>query len=231
LDNVERYFGSVKITNPAYRAHRIAGRRIRSTAQCYFKGRMLEIGCGSKTKGLLVGDLVTEHVGLDHADTPHDKSNIDLFGTAYDIPVEGDSFDCVLSTAVLEHLEEPERALREAFRVLKPGGYALVTAPLFWHVHEEPRDFFRYTGFGLEYLFRKAGFQIAELAPLSGFGVTFLTELSYYLGRFRRGPLTPLIDISVAFNNLVSPLLDRGWMRDERFTWMHLVLARKPDVP
>lgn len=230
MDSVKRYFAAVKITNPAHRAYRIASRRIRKAAEQHFRGRMLEIGCGSKTKALLVGDLVAEHIGLDHPDTPHDKSNIDLFGTAYDIPAENDSFDCILSTAVLEHLEEPEQALREAFRVLKPGGYAIYTAPLFWHVHEEPRDFYRYTSYGLDYLFRKAGFQILELAALSGFGVTFFTELNYFLTKFRKGPLFLLVDAAIIFNNMIAPVFDLGKLRDERFTWMYLVLARKPDV-
>ncbi len=53
---------------------------------------------------------------------PHDKFKIDLFGTAYDIPVKDEHFDTVLCTAVLEHLEEPDKAIKEANRVLKRGG-------------------------------------------------------------------------------------------------------------
>ena len=84
---------------------------------------------------------VTEHVGLDHENTLHNKSKIDLFGTAYDIPAEVEHFDTFLCTAVFERLEEPDKAIREAKRILKKGGYAIYTVPLFWHIHEEPRDF------------------------------------------------------------------------------------------
>lgn len=231
MDDVKRYLRIHPITDPAYTVHRTAGRRIRAVAEQRLCGRMLEIGCGAKLKALLVSDLVTEHVGLDHVDTLHDKSKIDLFGTAYEIPADNASFDCILSTAVLEHLEEPGRALKEAYRVLKPGGYALYTAPLFWHLHEAPRDFFRFTRYGLEYLFEETGFQIEKMEALSGFGITFLTALSYFLHRFRRSLLIPLIDSLIAINNLVSPLLDKGFLRDENFTWMYLILARKPDTP
>lgn len=231
MDDVKRYLRFYPITDPAYSVHRSAGRKIRVVAEESLGGRMLEIGCGAKLKALLVGDLVNEHVGLDHEDTPHDKSMIDLIGTAYDVPADNASFDCILSTAVLEHLEDPLRALKEAYRVLKPGGYVLYTAPLFWHLHEEPRDFYRFTRYGLEYLFDESGFRIEKLEALSGFGMTFLSELSYFLRRFRRGPLTPIVDLLIAANNLVAPLLDKGVLRDERFTWMYLVLARRPNVP
>ena len=60
-------------------------------------------------------------------------------------PAGNASFDCILSTAVLEHLEDPGCALKEASRVLRLGGHVLYTTPLFWHLHEERRDFYRYT--------------------------------------------------------------------------------------
>lgn len=225
---VRRYYAAYPRRHPAHTVVRIAGELIRERAARHFSGRLLEIGCGTKAKGALVGEFVTEHVGLDHEDSPHDTSKVDLFGSADRIPAPDASFDCVLSTAVLEHLEEPAAALREAFRVLRPGGVALYTAPLFWHVHEAPRDFFRYTEHGLRYLFEGAGFRIDEVTALSGFWVTAAAELGYYLQRFRRGPLAPFVDGCVAILNWMARKLDGGRLRDERFTWMYLVVARKP---
>ncbi|HEX7052152.1 MAG TPA: methyltransferase domain-containing protein [Longimicrobiales bacterium] len=225
---VAEYYSAFPITAPAYNVIRIAGEHIRDRAARHLSGRLLDIGCGEKRKMLLVGEFVDEYVGLDHEECPHDRSKIDLFGTAYRIPAAAESFDCVLSTAVLEHLEEPAAALREARRVLKPGGVALYTAPLFWHLHEEPRDFFRYTKHGLRHLFETAGFELLEVTSLGGFWVTFATELNYYVQRFRRGPAAPFVDAFVAVANWLAPRLDRGRLRDEAFTWMYVVVARKP---
>ncbi len=147
----------------------------------YLSGRMLDIGCGIKPYKDLLKDHVKEHVGLDHKDSFHDQSNVDLFGTAYDIPQENGTFDSALCSFVLEHLEEPGIAIRECARVLKPGGHALYALPFFWHLHEEPRDFYRYTKHGLKYLFEKNGFEVVELIPMSGFIVTFSQLLTYYL--------------------------------------------------
>lgn len=47
-------------------------------------------------------------------------------GSAYDLPWGDDSFDVVYAHQVLQHLSQPVRALREARRVLKPGGIVAV---------------------------------------------------------------------------------------------------------
>lgn len=96
--------------------NRIHDRELTRCASVYLKGRLIDIGCGIKPYKNMLAPYVTKHVGVDHQETLHDKSNIDLFGTAYDIPSDDESFDSAICTAVLEHLEEPEAALRECFR-------------------------------------------------------------------------------------------------------------------
>jgi len=228
----QEYYDQCPIHDPAYAVKRIAGQNIERGAKRYLTGRMLEIGCGDKSKGALVGDYVDEHVGLDlpEEDTPHQDIEADVVGSALDIPLEEETFDSALSTAVLEHLEEPQRALHETSRILKPGGHALYTMPFFWHLHEEPRDFYRYTKYGLQHLFATAGFEIIELRALSGFFVTFGTELGYYLRRFDRGPVTSgIVSGIIASINRMAPRLDgMESIRDEKFTWMYFVVARKP---
>lgn len=50
-------------------------------------------------------------------------------GNAEQLDVSDSSFDILLSVEVLEHLKEPQRAVSEFYRVLKPGGIAIVTTP------------------------------------------------------------------------------------------------------
>jgi SAM-dependent methyltransferase len=50
-------------------------------------------------------------------------------GNAYALPFEDAAFDALFSHALLEHLREPERAMREFLRVLKPRGVAGVATP------------------------------------------------------------------------------------------------------
>ncbi len=195
----------------------------------YTKGKLIDIGCGVKPYKDMLSHLVTEHVGVDHQITVHDKSNIDLFGTAYNIPADENSFDSAICTAVLEHLEEPEQAIRECHRVLKQGGYAIYSVPFIWQLHEQPRDFFRYSKYGLQYLFEKVGFEVIEVRPLSGFAVTFI-QLHLYIikGKFEKGIIKKMGII-----RLYSYLMQRfGLFLNKRdntkeWTWMYTVVAKK----
>lgn len=173
--------------------HKIANASLGGAIRKYARSKSIDFGRGEKPYANLVRPYATEHIGLDHQETLHDKSKIDLFGAAYDIPVEDEYFHAVLCTAVLEHLEEPDKAIKEANRILRRGGYAIYTVPLFWHLHDEPRNFYRYTTCGLKYLFEKSGFEVVELKALSGFWVIFGQEFVYYVWRFRKGSsLNPL---------------------------------------
>ncbi len=198
-------------------------------ARQYIRGRLIDIGCGTKPYRTLISPFVTEHIGLDHAASPHDKSNVDLVGSAFDIPADDSSFDSALCSSVLEHLEEPEQAIRECYRVLRSGGIAIYSMPFIWHLHEEPRDFFRYSKYGLRYLFEKAGFEIIEIDPLTGFWVTFGQLLVYNIYRFNLGPLRWLrvidaIGLAIQGCAFVLEKLDKS----ERWTCMYMVVARKP---
>lgn len=231
-----RYNRRYPLAHPAHAVARRGAAAIRRHALRRLGGRLLDIGCGAKWKWDIVGDLVDEYVGLDHEGSVHDHSVVDVWGTAYEIPEPDASYDSVLCTTVLEHLEDPAAALREALRVLRPGGYALYTTPFFWHLHEAPRDFFRYSPFGLRHLFETTGWEVETVEALSGFWLTFGAEWNYYVTSVLRGPLRWLAVPCVAVSNIVYPGLDAVDRRVNRrwpeFTWLHLVVARKPaDAP
>jgi SAM-dependent methyltransferase len=71
------------------------------------------------------------------------------------LPYPDDTFDLVASDQVLEHIEgDPQRAVDECFRVLKPGGLAVHTTCLLQPIHAAPGDYWRFTPDGLAFLSR-----------------------------------------------------------------------------
>lgn len=52
----------------------IFDRELNRFASNYLKGRLIDIGCGTKPYKDLLAPFVTEHIGLDHENSPHDKS-------------------------------------------------------------------------------------------------------------------------------------------------------------
>ena len=208
--------------------NRIHDQQLKQSATEYLSGRLIDIGCGTKPYKDLLAPYVTEHIGVDHQETLHDKSKIDRFGTAYNITAKDEEFDCALCTAVLEHLEEPELALKECHRILKRGEMAIYSIPFIWHLHEEPWDFYRFSKYGLKYLFEKAGFEIVEIKALSGFWVTFGQLFVYNIYRFNRGPLKyiPIIPALGLIIQGASYFLDKI-DKTEQWTWMYMIVARK----
>jgi SAM-dependent methyltransferase len=86
-----------------------------------------------------------------------------------EIPVEDGRYDLVLCTQVLEHVPEPLAVLREFHRVLKPGGQAWLSAPLFFMEHQQPYDYHRFTQFAWRRMAEETGFTVQEIGWLEGY--------------------------------------------------------------
>ena len=101
--------------------------------------------------------LFPRRIGLDI----RPGAGVRIIGDAQALGVRDAAFDVVLCTEVLEHLREPQQAIDEMFRVLKPGGRLLLTTRFLFPIHDAPDDYFRYTKYGLRYLLRR--FDVLEL--------------------------------------------------------------------
>lgn len=55
--------------------------------------------------------------------------NPNIVGDIHNLPFKDNSIDAILCMSVLEHVEEPSRAVKEIYRSLKPGGYCFAQVP------------------------------------------------------------------------------------------------------
>jgi SAM-dependent methyltransferase len=85
-------------------------------------------------------------------------SSPDFLGDACQIPIRTAAVDIVFCTQVIEHVPHPEKMLREFRRVLKSTGLLILTGPMYWPLHEEPFDYFRFTKHGFAHLLKASGF-------------------------------------------------------------------------
>jgi SAM-dependent methyltransferase len=150
-----------------------------------FAGRqVVDIGCGRKPYAWYFEARRASYIGVDRADSIHGTDGVDVIGEATATGLPSSSADTVLMTQVLEHLEDPAAAIREANRLLEVGGHLILSTNFAWHLHEEPRDFFRFSEFGLRYLFAKAAFDVVYVRPVGGTWLTIGEEIAYGMRRF-----------------------------------------------
>jgi len=124
--------------------------------------RVLDFGCGGSPYRPLFGECTYHRADL--IGTPQ----IDFeYGHDSRLPEGVTRYDCVLSTQVLEHVEDPLSYLQECNRVLRPGGHLLLTTHGVFEDHACPYDFWRWTAFGLQRLVKDAGFELNELKKLT----------------------------------------------------------------
>ena len=127
-------------------------------------GSLLEVGCGAAPYRAFLEPLVRRYVASDYETTAH----LDVVCDGARLGFRSDSFDSVLCTQVLEHVRDPERVLREIYRVLRGGGLALVTVPLNSGIHMAPNDYGRFTEFGLRELCERVGLVVEVIAERGG---------------------------------------------------------------
>lgn len=120
-------------------------------AEDYVHGDLLEVGCGEGRGIKLLKDKVDSYHAIDKI-----KNVIDKLKEKYpevhfiqaNIPpfegVEDNKYDVVVSFQVIEHIKKDRKYLQEIYRVLKPGGFVLITTPNIkktltrnpWHIRE-----------------------------------------------------------------------------------------------
>ncbi len=101
--------------------------------------------------------LSVKYANLDKSTQP------DFLGDILNLPIDNDTFDGIILGEVLEHLLEPKKALKEAYRVTKKGGLALITTPFMFHVHADPHDYHRYTRQWYQETLQEVGFHSVEI--------------------------------------------------------------------
>ncbi len=124
----------------------------------YISGRTLDLGAGSAKYREIIKQSSSEYITFDMIA----GEKIDVVGDVLNLPFNNESFDTVISTQVLEHLEKPWTMVKEVRRVLKENGICILTAPFLNPYHADPHDYFRYTVEGTRSLFENEGFKIIE---------------------------------------------------------------------
>jgi len=199
----------------------------------FLRGAVYDFGCGESPYREWLLQHVDSYTGVDWTDSQHRITADIVADLNAPLPIADAAADVVVSLSVMEHLREPQVMLSEAHRILKPGGSILLQVPFMWWVHEAPHDYYRYTRYGLQYLFDKAGFVDIRIFPQTGFWAMWTLKFNYQSMRLIRGPwvarklMRAILGTVWAINQRLAPALDRHWKAEEE-TAGYLVVARRP---
>jgi len=142
------------------------------------KYRILDYGCGVKPYEYIFKDFSLSYTGIDVGENPHADFRIE---PDEKLPLGDGEFDVVLSSQVLEHVENTSLYLNECRRVLKPGGTLFLSTHGTWQFHSAPIDVQRWTSYGLRKLIQDHGFQIKGFVPALGqLALTSQLRLTFY---------------------------------------------------
>jgi len=138
-----------------------------------------------------------------------EETRPDILADIKRIPLKPNTVDFIVCKSVLEHIDEPHKAVEEMRRVLKKGGLLYYYVPFMQRIHHLPHDYTRFTRFGLEHLFRKYssievnanGGYVSSLANML-YMATYAMDNLFYIGFLLRVISYPLFWLLVRLDRL-----------------------------
>lgn len=154
------------------------------------KASILDVGCGEQPyRSLLDG---SRFVGVNIEAT---DARPDVVADGLKMPFREATFPAAVCTQVIEHVVDPALLLSEIARCLRPGGMLLLSGPMYWPLHEEPHDYWRFTKHGLKLLLRNNGFELLDMRDDGHATALTVTSLNHlFLGR-KLAPLRVLFNL------------------------------------
>jgi SAM-dependent methyltransferase len=202
-------------------------RHLCDAAHDHIRGRLLDAGAGRMAYRSMLMARCDSYESFDIAE----GAGIDHVGDLQDTGLPDDTYDSVFCTQVLHHLPEPEQALGEMARMLKPGGNLVLSVPHLVWLHNEPHDYYRFTAHSLRHLLAKVGLQEVDIHPAGG----LLCFLAYAPSTFALAallPVKPLFRLGLWLNRLFirAALCVDGLIGVKSlYPTNYIVVARKPE--
>lgn len=145
--------------------------------------RVADVGCGSQELRYGAEERGIEYEGFDIEDGNFDFDPI---------PAQAEAFDLLVSLALVEHLHNPDNFMREAMRVLKPGGFLYLSTPNWRYssktFYNNPAHVQPYSDVSLLILMSTYGFEEPRVFP----GLREQPKSAYFgPGRFARAAMRP----------------------------------------
>jgi hypothetical protein len=158
----------------------------------------------------------------------YDYPSTDILSIGQALPFKDNSFDGILSLAVLEHVDDPFQCAKELARVLKPGGKILAMIPFLQAEHGYPSHYFNATRAGVVKLFESLDL-VSQTLDQSNHPIFTLQQVAgIYLSGLPREhrdsflslPIKSLFEVAqLKSNGMSHPMLDIDIQSAFKIAW------------
>ena len=184
---------------------------------------LVDFGCGDMPYRSVIEPVVGKYLGVDLSINPRAEHFID-FDSKTSLP---DNYaDIILSNQVLEHVDNPSGYLKEALRILKPGGSIILTTHGYWFYHPTPNDYWRWTSAGLKKIVEAEGYKINSFYGILGLAASGLQLLQdgivLKLPKFLIPPVALVMQSLISIFNKINSQTQRN-----RDAALYVVVAQK----
>jgi SAM-dependent methyltransferase len=198
-------------------------------------GDVLDVGCGQAPYLRFYEKFSRSVILADIYELDKTTNRPELYVQAdatLPLPFHNEQFDCVIATELIEHLPRPHSFLTEVYRILKPGGCLLLSAPFSYPIHEAPRDYFRYTHYGLKFLIESSRFELSEISTIGSLNAVLWDILSKGMNTILNGKLVDYVNLKMAhFFSKKSGTVEfnaEKLSKSSRWALGYVLVAKKP---
>jgi len=193
----------------------------------YYKGVVLDIGGRERGKFKKPKDKVEKWIfaDIEEKHKPDIVLNVENMSQ-----IKSESIETINAIELFEHVENPEKGLKECYRVLKRGGVMILSVPFMYPIHADPYDFQRWTEIKWKKVLTKIGFKIEKFEIMGGY-FTVLMDMKKTLVKSLPSGTRHFCKLFYPLMDLVVKLDNTRWVRDNqhlnKFNGGYFIILRK----
>lgn len=153
--------------------------------------KVLDIGCGGQPYASFFPNRITVDIAK--------HRNPDILADAQSLPLKEASYEFVLCTEMLEHVEDPQKVINEIYRVLKEGGVCILTTRFVYPLHDIPHDYHRFTKYTLQKMFQTFAYYEVEAETESFSAIAALLQRLVFQSKLRLNKPVKLLLLTFAW--------------------------------
>ncbi len=227
------------ILHPQYFVKRIEQTAVAKLKKLSKGKTVLDIGCGRQWYRPQLEVKTKKYIALDHPEVSQkykSKIPIEILADAEKIPLASNSIDLAFMIMVLEHLPNPDLALKETYRILKPEGLVLICTVENYPGHDFPYNYYHWTYYGLREILGRNKLKLTEHR---NFGTVWQTitvyQNVYFMNLIKELSTRKNLYIGLLLLIILSPVMILGNIfayvlsgnENLEFSLGHIVIAKK----